>query len=179
MDMKTLAFIITALLLLPGTENVFDFNSNSNIASWYVVDDVVMGGRSNGNFYLNAEGNGVFTGKVSLENNGGFSSVRYRFNKKDVSGFSKVQIRLKGDGKRYQFRLKSDTYERHSYISYFETSGEWETIEIKLSKMYPSWRGVKLDMPDYPGETMEEIAFLIANYKAESFKLEIDEIVLR
>ena len=42
--------------------------------------------------------------------------------------------------------------------------------------MYPSWRGMKLDMPNYPGESMEEIAFLIANYKAEQFRLEIKEI---
>lgn len=37
-----------------------------------------MGGKSSGDFYINESGNGVFEGFVSLANNGGFSSVRYR-----------------------------------------------------------------------------------------------------
>ena len=61
---------------------LFDFNIKSDISNWKVVDDVVMGGRSNGNFELNKNGYGVFSGNVSLENNGGFSSLRYRFDKK-------------------------------------------------------------------------------------------------
>lgn len=158
---------------------LFDFNSNSVLTNWMIVDDGVMGGRSEGNFELSAEGNAVFFGDVSLENNGGFSSVRYRFVKKDASPFSLVEIRVKGDGKRYQFRVKSDAYDRQSYITYFDTSGDWETITIKLKDLYPSWRGMRLNMENYPGESMEEIAFLIANKKAESFRLEIDRIVLK
>ena len=47
-----------------------------------------MGGRSDGNFNLNKEGFAVFHGEVSLENNGGFSSLRYQFPEKDISGGS-------------------------------------------------------------------------------------------
>ena len=60
---------------------VFDFNKTSNIKNWIVVDDAVMGGKSVGSFELSNEGNGVFKGNVSLENNGGFSSVKYKFSK--------------------------------------------------------------------------------------------------
>jgi hypothetical protein len=138
-----------------------------------------MGGRSEGNFMVNEEGNGVFYGKVSLENNGGFSSLRHQMETADISGYAKAYLHVKGDGKRYQFRVKSSRYERQSYIAYFETSGEWETIEIPLKKMYPSWRGMKLDMPNYPAKTLEEITFLIANYRAEEFRLEIDKVEFR
>ena len=55
---------------------VFDFNTNSSLAAWKVVDDIVMGGRSNGKFEMSDDGHGVFHGAVSLENNGGFSSIR-------------------------------------------------------------------------------------------------------
>lgn len=157
---------------------LFDFKKDSNLSNWYVVDDGVMGGRSGGHFEINEEGNGTFYGKVSLENNGGFSSVRYRFEQKEMSDFKFCKIRLKGDGKRYQFRVKTDKYDRHSYIHYIETSGEWETITIPLASMYPTFRGRELDMPNYPMEQMEEIAFLIANKKAESFQLQLDWIVL-
>ena len=158
---------------------IFDFDKKSDLTNWRVVDDGVMGGLSQGNFKTNEKGNAIFYGDVSLENNGGFSSVRHRFQEKTVNEYSKFVIRLKGDRKRYQFRVKTDSYDRYSYISYFETSGEWQTIEIPLEEMYPSFRGRKLSIPNFPGEAMEEIAFLIANYKAESFKLEIDKISLK
>lgn len=158
---------------------IFNFDRESNLQDWLVVDDVVMGGRSDGRFYLSEEGHGVFTGKVSLENNGGFSSVRYRFAPRKAEGFTKAVIRLRGDGKRYQFRVKADGYDRHSYISYFQTTGEWQTVEIPLAEMYPTFRGRTLRMPNYPGERLSEVAFLIANKQAESFKLEIDFIELR
>ena len=46
--------------------------------------DVVMGGKSSGSFALSPEGHGVFKGAVSLENNGGFSSLRYNCEKTTV-----------------------------------------------------------------------------------------------
>ena len=68
---------------------LFDFSTESDLNNWQVVDDVVMGGRSDGQFSLNEQGHGVFEGRVSLENNGGFSSVRHRFESKSLSGEQK------------------------------------------------------------------------------------------
>mgnify|MGYP001794145454 CR=1 FL=1 len=62
-----------------NTHTLFDFKKDSSLAGWSIVDDVVMGGRSAGHFKINREGHGEFYGTVSLENNGGFSSVRYAF----------------------------------------------------------------------------------------------------
>lgn len=157
---------------------LFDFDLQSDLSAWTVVDDVVMGGRSEGRFQLDEEGNAAFSGLVSLENNGGFSSVRYGFRQKGVSAYQKFIITVKGDGKRYQFRVKSGPYDRHSYICYFQTTGEWQAVEIPFSEMHPSFRGMELNMPNYPGEAMSEIAFLIANKKAEGFELVIDKISL-
>lgn len=172
-------YLILSSFLLIGNMLLFDFSKDSDLANWAVVDDVVMGGRSDGRFEINESGHAVFQGKVSLENNGGFSSVRYRFSQKNIAGYTKILLRLKGDGKRYQFRVKSDRYNRHSYIYDFETTKEWQTIEVPLHKMIPSFRGRILDIPNYQGKVLEEIAFLIGNKKAESFKLEIDKISLK
>ncbi|WP_245925554.1 CIA30 family protein [Algibacter marinivivus] len=158
---------------------LFNFNSKSDISNWRTIDDVVMGGRSNGSFKINDAGNGLFYGEVSLENNGGFSMVEYRFETKEVNKFSKVCIRLKGDGKPYQFRVKTNTSDRHSYVASFNTSGDWEIIEISFKTLSPAFRGRKLDIPNYDGSHMEVLAFLIGNKKAESFSLEIDTIVLK
>ncbi len=157
---------------------IFNFSKESQLENWYVVDDGVMGGLSQGQMYINEDGNAVFFGDVSLKNNGGFSSIRHSFKSMDIDGYTKAQIRVKGDGKRYQFRIKTDENHYHSYIQYFETSGEWETIELELDQLYPSFRGMELDMPNFPAESMEQISFLIANYKEESFRLEIDYLKL-
>jgi hypothetical protein len=39
---------------------------------------------------------GVFEGSISLENNGGFSSVRYRFQKIQVKEYTSIVIKLQG-----------------------------------------------------------------------------------
>ena len=157
---------------------LFDFNFESNIHNWKIVDDVVMGGRSDGNFKINDTGYGEFSGYVSLKNNGGFSSVRYNFNTVSSSNFKSFQLRIKGDGNPFQFRVKSSNRQRFSYIYTFNTSGDWETISIPFNKMEPAFRGYKLDQPNFDGVQMEEIAFLIGNKKEQSFKLFIDSIIL-
>jgi len=157
---------------------IFDFNKESDISDWKVVNDAVMGGRSSSKFYLNEEGNGVFIGTVSLENNGGFSSLRHRFNQKKIAGYRKISIRLKGDGKRYQFRAKTNKEDQQAYISYFETTGEWQTVEIMLSALEPTFRGRKLNMPNFPAEELEEVGFMIGNKLNENFELVINNIVL-
>ena len=162
-----------------NTYMLFDFSINAPIENWRIVNDGVMGGLSQSSFTLSPKGHGQFSGIVSLENNGGFASVRYRFERINVGNFEKVVIKLKGDGKAYQFRVKDDTNHRYSYIGPFKTSGEWETIEIPLKTMYPAFRGRKLDIPDFSEPTIEEIAFLIGNKKNEDFKLLIDKIDLR
>ncbi|MDX1666413.1 MAG: CIA30 family protein [Saprospiraceae bacterium] len=157
---------------------VFDFSKDTPSSSWTVVDDGVMGGLSEGRFFINSQGHGVFEGNVSLANNGGFSLIRHRFAQKSIDGYQRAMIRLKGDGKRYQFRIKANANQRHSYIAYFDSSGEWETITISLKDMYPAFRGRTLNLPNYSAKKISEIAFLIGNEKEESFRLEIDRIWL-
>lgn len=45
---------------------------------WQAVNDGVMGGVSDGRFKITADGTLEFFGTLSLENNGGFASVRTR-----------------------------------------------------------------------------------------------------
>ena len=167
------------LFIFMQSQLIFDFKNGADISAWKVVDDVVMGGKSSGNFEVNAEGNGVFYGTVSLENNGGFSSLQYSFKRLKTEGFNCFSIRLKGDGKTYQMRVKSKSGQYYSFVCNFTTTGNWQNIIIPFNSMYPSWRGNKLKFGNFPGEIMEEIGILIANKKPESFKLEIDKIELK
>ena len=158
---------------------IYDFNKDSKAEDWSIVDDVVMGGRSAGRFSISADGFGVFEGAISLENYGGFSSVRYRFSQMQTKGATKVIIRLKGDGKKYQFRLKARGSDYYSYIATFSTTGEWQEIIIPLEEMYPAFRGRRLNQANFSEAYIEEVAFLIGNKKEENFKLLLDKIVLQ
>ena len=158
---------------------LLNFKKEQNISHWSVVSDTVMGGISNSDFGLNDAGFGVFSGKVSLENNGGFSMARCNFDTKNVSVYNTFLLRIKGDGKTYQFRVKSNIYNKHSYVLRFDTSGDWETIEISFNNLKPTFRGKNLDMANYPGKQLEQVAFLIGNKKEETFKLEIESLQLK
>lgn len=157
---------------------LFDFTPQSKIDDWRVVDDGVMGGRSQGQFSLSEEGHGFYRGNVSLANNGGFSSLRYRMPTIRAVGYTKLVMRLKGDGKRYQIRVKSEERDRHSYKGEFITSGEWEEIVVPLADLQPTFRGRSLNMDNYPVETLTEVALLIGNKEEEDFALLLDWIRL-
>ncbi len=174
--------ILLLILLLPMLHPVpvFEFSTTSDLSRWTVVNDRVMGGTSSGQLYVNARGHGVFKGQVSLENNGGFSSLRYR--PKAViptTPSSKMVIRVKGDGKRYQFRIKSNASDAHAYVSYFTTTTTWQTVVLPLAEMYPTFRGRRLEMDNYNGAGVAELGFLIGNKTAEHFTLEIAALALQ
>lgn len=173
------SLLLTAIICMINQNIVlFDFRPDAAIQEWKTVDDVVMGGKSNSKFSLNSAGHGVFEGTVSLENNGGFASVRYGFIPKEIRGFKKAVIRLKGDGKYYQFRIRKNPNDYFAYVREFQSSTEWQNVEIPLNEMEPKFRGVHLDLPNFNGDVLSEIAFLISNKKNEQFRLTIDRIIL-
>ena len=176
--MKTL-YVALIMLTSATQQPIFYFTKSSDISPWYVVNDGVMGGLSRGSFTRTSEGHGLFQGDVSLDNNGGFTSVRYRFSPMQVKSNAKIKLRLKGDGKEYQFRIKDNSRQYYSYIITFETSSDWQDIEIPLSQMTPSFRGRTLDLPNFSEDQIEEIVFLIANKKEERFELLLDSIELQ
>lgn len=157
---------------------LFDFHKEVDISQWRIINDSVMGGVSKSEFSINNQGNGVFKGFVSLENNGGFSMVKYSFPQKEIQSYSKIKLFLKGDLKQYQVRIKANTTIEYSYVKGITTSNDWQEIEILLNYFTPAYRGKKLDLPNFRENKISEIAFLIGNKKEESFKLQLNKIEL-
>lgn len=174
--MIKISFILLFLLFSADSQMLFDFNSENPISNWRTVDDTVMGGRSDSEFSIDSDGHAVFKGNVSLENYGGFCSIRYSFDKINIAKQSKLTIRLKGDGKNYKLRLKNKSNNYYSYQHDIETTGKWEDIEVYLSDFYPTFRGRDLDLPNFNHDFVEEFSILIANKNAEKFQLLIDKI---
>ncbi|WP_239022001.1 CIA30 family protein [Pontimicrobium aquaticum] len=157
---------------------IYNFKESKSVQDWYIVDDRVMGGLSKGNIKISDSGTAIYYGDVTTANNGGFSSLRHQFKSKNVSNYKAVVIRLKGDEKTYQFRIKSNINQRYSYVSSFKTNREWETIIIPFENFVPQFRGYRVNVPKYDGKQMQEIAFLLGNKLNESFQLEIESINL-
>lgn len=171
-------FIFLLIALIMNKLLLFDFSATDDWSSWEIENDVVMGGTSSSSLESSPAGNAIFAGKVSLENNGGFASLQYHFPSKNIRGYKKALIFLKGDGNPYQFRMKANLRDKASYIYTFKTTGEWETIEVPLNEMEPVFRGEQLDLPNFNAESIQEVRFLIGNKKAENFRLEINKIEL-
>lgn len=115
------------------TPMITDFTNEQEAQRWCSVDDVVMGGVSRSAFSVTPEGLGVFFGELSLENNGGFASVRRNVEDIDFSGMRAVLIRVKGDGRFYQLRLQTEmTNNSISYRAEFETKADKQPGRFRL-----------------------------------------------
>ena len=161
-------------------KQLMDFESEEKAPKWFAVNDGVMGGLSKGQPEIKA-GALHFRGDLSLENNGGFSSIRTN-GSFDFSGKEALVMRVKGDGRTYQLRLQTDALYRGSEISYganFDTKqGQWIEVKIPLEKLSPSWRGRRLDGPPLDLSKIGQIGLLLGDKKAGSFALEVDWIAV-
>ena len=153
---------------------IVDFGLEST--PWRNIDDVVMGGVSSSRMRLE-EGVAVFEGHLSLENNGGFASVRSEVVQQDLTGYTGVRVRVKGDGRKYQFRIHTGTeMDGPSYQMPFETVKDtWLEVDLPFSGFVASFRGRAL--PDHPPIDLAKIrtlGLLVADKQQGDFRLEID-----
>jgi monofunctional biosynthetic peptidoglycan transglycosylase len=159
----------------PAERTVFDFGNAATMGAWQVVNDEVMGGVSAGSFRP-AGGAAVFEGEVSLENNGGFASVRSLPARHDLAGCDAFVIRVRGDGRRYKFTARMDPgFDGAVYQAGFTTrAGEWEEHRLPLNQFVPTFRGRVL-----PGEPpldpvrVVSVGVLISDRQEGPFRLEI------
>lgn len=173
-------FILLILSMTPKSsmDKIYTFSNQTNIKAWRIVNDGVMGGISKSSLRLTDAGNGQFSGHVSLANNGGFASIQLNTTIKLTEEKKFLVLRIKGDGKRYEFRLKGEISQPESYVHSFETSGAWETVKLPIGDFFPQFRGRKMSLPNFNFKNIEQISFLIANKQEDDFELLIDWIGL-
>ena len=140
-----------------------------------ITNDGVMGGLSKGKVTKTDQGTFLFSGDLSLENNGGFSSVRMSGGDWNLDGWQGIEIEVKGDGRTYDLRLTTDEKFRGSSVSFsgkFETKkGEWTKVRVPFSALKASWRGMKLDRPFNPAK-INGLGITIADKVQGPFKVE-------
>ncbi|MCA9440007.1 MAG: CIA30 family protein [Candidatus Omnitrophica bacterium] len=146
---------------------------------WSPINDSVMGGVSRSSIEQASDSTAVFKGVVSLENNGGFASIRSKAQRFDLSDYKGVHIRVKGDGKRYQFRIRTDArFDGPNYQTTFETTArEWTVHQFSFADFIATYRGRRLpDHPPIDPAKVQSFGFLIADKQKGPFELEVDWI---
>ena len=177
--------------VLPA-DTIFDFQQASESVSqtWGALDDVVMGGISASSLQIIAEG-AVFTGKVSTENSGGFASVRTRNFEPtlDLTSYSGIELRLRGDGQRYKFFVRDGSgWDSIGYGYSFDTvANEWITVKIPFNEMIPVFRAKIIEnAPALQTQNIRSLQLMLSkfeyngalnpHFQAGTFRLEIKTI---
>jgi NADH dehydrogenase [ubiquinone] 1 alpha subcomplex assembly factor 1 len=145
---------------------------------WRIVNDGVMGGLSSSKA-VTKDDKIIFSGNVSLENNGGFASLRSPVKDYNFEKFARLEIKLKGDGKRYSFSMKETTYfNGYCYTCSFETKkDEWIVVQITFNEFKLYYYGKETSSnKKIPLNNIKEISLLIGDKQEGSFNAEIDYI---
>lgn len=143
---------------------------------------MVMGGVSSSRAEVlpaDTVGRLVFSGEVSLDNHGGFASIRTRPERVDLSDYAGLSLRVRRDGKTYQFRLRTNAnFDGVAYQAGFETtSGEWQVIHFPFRSFVPVFRGLRMFLaPALNPAKRYTFGFLIAGKQSGPFRLEVDWI---
>lgn len=168
--------------LMTKEKEIILFSSGTGFdpSKWMIVNDGVMGGVSKSSVQLGTEGNLEFSGIVSLENNGGFASVRQMVDIPIDQELAGVQLRVRGDGKDYQLRLRMGSrFDGIAYRKTFSTNREWQTVRFLFNEFIPSFRGRQVPgAPPLTPSGIRQIGFLISDYQEGPFHLEVESISL-
>ena len=176
----TASFIVLlGSTLLAEDRVLFEFATPAASRDWQTVNDGVMGGVSDGRFKINEGKTLEFSGALSLENNGGFASVRSRPKKLGLETGDVLIARLQGDGRDYTLNLYVPRpLTAFSYrASFTTTAGEWIEVRFPLDKFVATSFGriVPNAEPLNPSE-ITSVGFLLSDKQAGSFKLEVEWI---
>jgi monofunctional biosynthetic peptidoglycan transglycosylase len=158
---------------------IFTFDNESDSRRWPATNDGVMGGLSQGQSEITPDGTLRFFGNVSLENNGGFSSIRSLDEERDLSAYDGILIRVRGDGKRYALNLRTDVRIRAgSYRVKFDTAADkWLELFLHFADFRATSFGVELtDAPPLNPRKIRSFGLLISDKQAGPFTLDVDWI---
>jgi NADH dehydrogenase [ubiquinone] 1 alpha subcomplex assembly factor 1 len=160
-----------------AVKTLYTFQDIQERRTWFPLNDNIMGGVSTGDFNFTEDNTLIFSGKVALENKGGFASIRSKkvaVNLEDVKSF---KLRVKGDGKSYYFNISSSNFVADpGYQVGFKTKkGVWEEIIITVDDFAPAFGGhyskANLQMSE-----IKLMGIIISDKQAGTFNLEIDWI---
>ena len=113
---------------------------NIDIDAWRFVKDQVMGGKSDGSMALKESTNENFDfisaqGNVSTDG-GGFLMFRKEIDENNLSDFSRVKFKARGNNEKYfiHIKTKGSIFPWVRYLGEFEVTNEWQDFEIEFTE---------------------------------------------
>lgn len=169
------------LPLPPALRTLLDFDDPADAASWLAVGDVVMGGVSVSRFEQAGPGVARFGGNVSLENSGGFASVRTPPRDWDAAGARAFLLRVRGDGRTYKFTLRTgDGLDGIQYQARFAAPADaWTDVVLPVSDFVATFRGRRVPFaPSLDAARVRALGLMISDRQAGPFQLLVDRIAI-
>jgi len=158
---------------------LLDFDTAADAELFSPIDDAVMGGVSSSRLAIGEPGIAVFSGNVSLENNGGFASVRSLSRDWGTARAREFVLRIRGDGKRYRFNVRTpDGPSAFRYEAPLEApAGAWVEVAIPIARFQGKAFGRRVPLVGAPDPArIRSLGFMISDKQAGPFRLEIDWI---
>jgi len=158
---------------------LFDFSEDSAVSAWRPMNDVVMGGVSTGRLRRASPRTAEFIGRVSFQNNGGFASVRSGGAPLDLSGYSGLELRIRGDGRIYKVNIKTESsFDGVLYRAYLPTDAQrWLSPRLDFETFEPTFRG-RIVTQAVPADLtrVHSLGLMISNRQEGPFRLELEWI---
>jgi monofunctional biosynthetic peptidoglycan transglycosylase len=179
--MNSLYLLIPFLLAFPANQYTIEFGKAAGRTSnWVILSDNVMGGVSEAAMeYGNTAV--IIKGYVSLQNRGGFVSIKSGWGKMNLAGFKIVKITFRSTSQVYAFTLEnSRRWYEPAYKLEFSAgkANTWETVYLKLDDFKEERIGVPTGNK-VNGAILESITRIgiVTNEKREGpFQLEIESV---
>jgi len=169
----------TGMAADPIGKTLTDFSDESVAKQWISVNDNVMGGISEGGFRISEDNTLVFSGNLSLENRGGFTSIRTRPKDLNLEGYDTIALRLKGDGRIYYINLmNSSRSAASSYRAPIKTKKDnWQEVRISLKDfVYTSFGRIVARAAPLKTKDIQSLGITLADKKEGPFRLELSWI---
>lgn len=158
---------------------LLDFGKEKDGYEWRIVNDGVMGGLSRGKVSFD-ENSLIFSGRVSLENNGGFTSFRSPYKRFDLRASESIEIRYRSEGLDCAFQLNQNQrfWRPNHKVKLPVTDNEWKVVKMALTEMDEYQMGQKTGnkMSESAIRNTIRLGLITDSKKAGSFKIEIDYI---
>lgn len=155
---------------------ILDFTDAPTASNWEAIDDRIMGGCSQSQAEHIDNVGLRFSGVVSLENDGGFASIRSNDGNVDLKQHIGLTVRLRGDGKSYKLSLRTDHFfDGVSYQMTFCTKQDtWQEISLPFEAFVPTHHGIKLStVAPMDVGNITSFGLFIADKQEGSFQLDI------